>query len=236
MGTWTATGSLVTGRSDHTAVLLPNGDVLAVGGYFIDGNLASAELYTSTAVMRFKSAGAQDGWVLETSETSNKGGTTNPTSATFLLGDTASKQQYRAILSFNTAALPDNAIITRVVLKIRRHSLIGVNPFTTQGKIAIDIRKGAFSKANPLQTTDFQAAADISGIGAFVNKPQPGGWYVTSLRPAAFPFVHRGGITQFRLRFQKDDDNDAVADFLRFFSGNALAASRPVLVISYYVP
>ena len=45
-GTWTATGSLVTSRSQHTATLLPNGKVLVVGGtsglFF---SSASAELY-----------------------------------------------------------------------------------------------------------------------------------------------------------------------------------------------
>ena len=42
-GAWSATGSLNTGRGDHTATLLPNGMVLAAGGGADD--LASAELY-----------------------------------------------------------------------------------------------------------------------------------------------------------------------------------------------
>ena len=44
-GTWTATGSLATARSAHTATLLPNGKVLVAGGYNGSGSLASAELY-----------------------------------------------------------------------------------------------------------------------------------------------------------------------------------------------
>lgn len=45
-GTWTATGSLATGRSGHTATLLPNGKVLVSGGTDSSGNsLSSAELY-----------------------------------------------------------------------------------------------------------------------------------------------------------------------------------------------
>ena len=42
--TWSTTGSLVTGRTFHTATLLPNGKVLVAGGLGSTG-LASAELY-----------------------------------------------------------------------------------------------------------------------------------------------------------------------------------------------
>ena len=46
--TWKDTGSLRRARWDHTATLLPNGQVLVAGGVnFIDGFLASAELYES---------------------------------------------------------------------------------------------------------------------------------------------------------------------------------------------
>jgi uncharacterized delta-60 repeat protein len=48
--TWTATGSLTISRSSHTATLLPNGQVLAVGGRGLSGDnpvpLSGAELYT----------------------------------------------------------------------------------------------------------------------------------------------------------------------------------------------
>ena len=44
-GTWTATGSLATARSSHTATLLPNGKVLVAGGIDSVIALASAELY-----------------------------------------------------------------------------------------------------------------------------------------------------------------------------------------------
>jgi N-acetylneuraminic acid mutarotase len=44
------TGSLLTGRYDHTATLLPNGKVLVFGGYNNPlGNLATAELYDPAA-------------------------------------------------------------------------------------------------------------------------------------------------------------------------------------------
>jgi len=45
---WVGTGSMTTPRSDHTTTLLPNGQVLAVGGTVRNraGFLASAEFYT----------------------------------------------------------------------------------------------------------------------------------------------------------------------------------------------
>ncbi len=45
-GVWTATGSMATPRFNHTATLLPNGQVLVAGGFeFGVGTLAGAELY-----------------------------------------------------------------------------------------------------------------------------------------------------------------------------------------------
>jgi Galactose oxidase, central domain len=43
--TWTATGSLTTARTYHTATLLPNGTVLVAAGSGLNGFLSSAEIY-----------------------------------------------------------------------------------------------------------------------------------------------------------------------------------------------
>jgi len=237
-GTWSATSSPNTNRRGHLAVLLLNGKVLVVGGRSVNLEaLASAELYAiPTTLAAFKSGGTQDGWVLETSATSNQGGAINAAAATFSLGDNAGNRQYRSILHFDTSSLPDNAVITKALLKIKRESVSGTDPFTTHGNVAIDIRKGAFSSAEVLQATDFQAPANKPAVGVFLNDPTAAAWYVTRLKPAAYPFINRRGMTQLRLRFQTDDDNDAVADIIKFHSGNSTAANRPVLVIEYYVP
>ncbi|MEK6752726.1 MAG: pre-peptidase C-terminal domain-containing protein, partial [Chloroflexota bacterium] len=201
------------------------------------GNYTIAIFHITTSAYHgwmLQSIGAYDGWTLESAENSNVGGSMNSTATIFRLGDDAAKRQYRAILSFNTAVLPDglsNAKIKSVVLKIRRQGTTGTNPFTTHNGLRVDIRKPFFGTGLNLANSDFQAfGANLVGIfGATpINN-----WYTATLNATAYPQINRTGTTQFRLRFSLDDDNDAVADFIKFYSGNAGEAFRPILIIKY---
>ena len=116
-------------------------------------------------------------------------------------------RQYRAILSFNTGGLPDNAVITRVTLKIKKQGLLGTNPFTILGRLKADIRKPYFSATPWLVTTDFQAAADKVMVGTFTMNPW-NNWYIGVIESAGYPYINKTGATQFRLRFYKDDNDD----------------------------
>jgi len=201
-----------------------------------NGNFTSGETYAVEKRLTVRSAGTYDGWVLESAEASNQGGTKNAGAITFNVGDNASNGQVRGILHFNTSSLPDTAVITKVVLKIKKQGQVGTNPFTTHKKIAADIRTGAFGNV-ALQLTDFQSAASKNAAGLIPNTPRPGGWYLTKINATGFPFLSLTGSSQFRLRFPLDDNNDLNADFLKFFSGNATTiADRPVLIVDYYVP
>jgi hypothetical protein len=194
------------------------------------------DVVVSTLTKSYRSTGSQDGWVLESSETSSTGGTMNATATTFVLGDNAQDKQYRAILSFGTSGLPDDAVITKVTLKIKKQGLVGTDPFTTHNNILVDIRKGAFGGSNALQLADFQAAASKNAAGSIKNTPSSG-WYSLTFNSSAFTYINLTGVTQFRLRFALDDNNDHGADYLKFFSGNYSNVSlRPLLVIEYYLP
>jgi hypothetical protein len=185
------------------------------------------------------SIAAQDGWVLESSETSNVGGFINSTAATLRLGDDAAKKQYRSILSFNTGAtLPDTAVITGVTLKVKKSAIVGGgNPVTAFGGFMVDIKNGFFGTTPALQTGDFQATAGKS-YGPF-NTALVGGWYSFNLTGAK-AYINKlstnSGLTQIRLYFKLDDNNNAIANYLSLYSGNAPAGSQPQLVITYYVP
>jgi len=154
--------------------------------------------------------------VLESSETSSVGGAINSIATTFRLGDDATKKQYRGILSFSTgASLPDNAVITGVTLKIKQQAIGGGNPVSAFGGFVVDIKNGFFGTAATLQTDDFQAAASKS-YGPF-NTALVGGWYninLTSAKPYINKLAANSGLTQIRLRFKLDDNNNAIANYL----------------------
>lgn len=183
---------------------------------------------------RKQSTGALDGWILESSESSSRGGSLSATAQNILVGDDADKRQYRGILSFDTRALPDTAVVVSGNLKLRRQGASGT-AFGPLGVLYADVMKGAFSGNLALGLPDFQATA--TRIAAMtIPKTPVGGWYVAPLSPKAIAAISKTAPTQFRLRFSKDDDNDRNPDYISIYSGNAAAASRPVLEVFYYVP
>ncbi len=185
----------------------------------------------------FFSTAAQDGWVLESKSHSGLGGSLNATATMFKLGDDAFNRQYRSVVSFNTAGLPDNAQILSVVLSIKQAGLTGGNPFSTLGNILVDINVAPFNSNPALETADFQAAANQSAAMAIGNNPS-NGWYSRPLNSLYFPLINLTGITQFRLRFAKATNGNHIADTLSFYSGNfmTIPAYRPMLVIRYNAP
>ena len=184
--------------------------------------------------LSFSSIAQQDGWILESTETSNNGGSLNSNATSFNLGDSAADQQYRAILSFDTSTLPDAAVITSATLSIKKKSLSGTDPFTILGSLKIDLRKPAFG--NPLlELLDFNATAGKKNMGAF-NPVPVGSWYSANIKTPGRNYINRLGTTQVRLTFTIDDNDDGGADFMQFFSGNAPSPSRPKLILQYYVP
>lgn len=182
----------------------------------------------------FTSSGLEDGQILEASETSETGGSMGNLATTFALGDNAADRQYRAVLSFDTSSLPDTAVITSAVIKIKQAAIIGTNPFSTHGALQVDLSTPYFGSLADLEIGDFEAPASKPAAAAFGVTPVSG-WYSATVKGIALPFINLTGTTQFRLRFAKDDNDDLSADQIKFYSGNA-ASGQPVLIIKYYVP
>ena len=238
--TFDVDGKVLTsiGNADYgyAVALQSNGKIVAAGES--DENYALARYFAgaSGTEKTFYSNGAQDGWVLESSENSTVGGLLNSTDTAFNLGDNAQNKQYRAILSFNTAGLPDTAVITKVTLKILLQSQYGDNPFTALNGLRVDIRKPFFGSTVGLEIGDFQAVAGKPSAATFDDTPFQY-WYSATIGSAGYPYINLAGTTQFRLRFATDDNNNHIADYMRFWSGNDTWASDwPRLIIRYNVP
>jgi hypothetical protein len=220
------TGASLNGRAlAQTAVTLEKNRIVIPAS--IPALINKSMVFTSVSFM--------DGWVLESSETSDMGGTQDYMASTFNLGDDAANKQYRAILHFNTSSLPDTAVITSVTLKIYAQGLVGTDPFGTHGSLLVDICNPFFGTTPYLLISDFQALASNSAVAAFGVTPV-GSWYSAALNSAGYPSLNLIGTTQFRLRFATDDNNNLVADYMKFYSGNAIATVRPQLIVTYYLP
>jgi hypothetical protein len=244
VGTGTGNGSLRLDLIDNDSILDSANNPL--GGVGAGNGSLSGETYTinkvtvSYSTATFRSNGSNDGWVLESSENSNVGGGVNANEPTFKLGDTAKDQQYKAILHFPTEGLPDNAVITSAILTIKRKNMAGTNPFTTHQNITIDIATGNFGfdsylGSYALQPLDFQAPSTLNNVGTIQNNPV-GDVYWTLLSGDGNRFINLKGVTQFRLAFQLDDNDDLGDDFISFFSGDTpQQLDRPHLQIEYYI-
>jgi hypothetical protein len=238
--TGTGNGTLRLDVVDNDSILdfagNPLGGVGAGNGDFNTGESYTINRSITTLVTAgFKSTAGYDGWVLESGETTNAGGTLDRGSTTFNVGDDPRDRQYRGILSFNTSSLPDNAVIVSSQLKIKRQGIVGTDPFLTHGLLFSEIRNGSFNNNVALQNADFAAAASSGsvrdGYVAVTNS-----WYGAQLSDVNLPFVSKTGTTQFRLFFSKDDNDDQSADYIKFFSGNSTSANQPQLIVIYYIP
>ncbi len=185
-----------------------------------------------------RSMPASDGWIVESGEFTKVGGSPNSSTTTLRLGDQAAGQQYRSIVSFRTGTeLPDHAVIAGVRFYLHRQSVSGGgNPFNIFQGLFVEVRRGFFGSSGALEARDFQSNPIRVTVGPY--KPVPAGTlYTIDLPKKAWPYINKVGLTQMRLRFKLDDNNNSIANFISFYSGNyPVVPYRPTLVISYYVP
>ena len=126
-------------------------------------------------------------------------------------------------------------MITKAVLKVKKAGVVGTDPMNTHNSLVVDIKKKYFYTLPLLQVQDFQAVPGKYKVGKFPTTPYSG-WYQAVLYKGAFSYINKTGRTQLRLRFLLDDNDDNSADILKLFSGNAIKAYRPQLIVEYYLP
>jgi hypothetical protein len=184
------------------------------------------------------SVGKYDGWILESRSDSEKGGRKNARDDVLYLGSDGNNRQYRTILHFDID-LPDDVFISKVLLLIKKKGLVGVDPFTAQPNIFIDIHPDAFGSFGPfpikgLQKSDYQASASLEAVGTIEDRPL-GDQYFAWLGSAAFPYITQADSIQLRLRFDSGNNINPLPGYLEFYSGDSpQIEDRPQLLIEYY--
>ncbi len=251
----TVSGGAITNISGQTGTsyVLNCANFPATGSYFLvtrstpgcGSTLISNEIpVTVTAVapptpvtVTFNSVAAQDGRIWEVGETTNVGGggnSTDNTTAALRVGDTNADEQYKALVSFDTSAIPDTATITSATLRLVRGTSSGTSPFTTHGSCLADIVTGGFGGSTTFAFADWQAAATATGVATMSNPTANGSASTGTLNAAGLAAINKTGSTQLRLTFTLDDNDDLGYDYIGFYAGeNATAANKPQLTVVY---
>ena len=200
-------------------------------------NVGFATVDFLSPTLTFISRPGQDGWVKESTENSNVGGSKdaggNGKNA-LRVGDNYKDRQFKAILSFDTSTIPASAVIQSVQLRVRRGAVTGTNPWATFGNMNADVSTFGFNGDLKLQNGDFQAGASATGVCTLSAAAIDGAWAECFFDAAGIAAVNRNGRTQVRLYFDLDDDDDRSGDYIGFYSGeNGNSDNRPQLIVSF---
>ncbi|MBI5825397.1 MAG: hypothetical protein HZB18_15320 [Chloroflexi bacterium] len=176
-----------------------------------------------------------DGWVLESTATSNVGGSINSSDTTMSVGDDANNRDYRIFSRFDTRTdpVPADAVIAVVNYRIKQVNVTGTNPLTTHGDLITELNKPYYGTNSSLELIDFQNLAD-KGACKFDTILLPDGFYRCVFFKVSLNLFPKNGVIDLRSRFELDD-TDGVSDLLTVYSGNyAFQFSRPELFVAYY--
>lgn len=136
---------------------------------------------------------------------------------------TNATNDYRSILSFNTANIPDNATITGASLYMIR-SGADDNPFEKSDRSPVlDIKSGYFGTGIGLELVDGTDAADASDIACFHGLVEEDKFAVRAdITGSAIDFINKTGVTQLRFSF---DVVDWSTEYVNFYDGGGTAAA-----------
>ncbi|MEM7574701.1 MAG: hypothetical protein AAF433_17480 [Bacteroidota bacterium] len=159
----------------------------------------------------FSEGGTRDGWV---NVNGNEFGSNG-----IRMGDNGGSVDWRGILSFNTASLPDNAEVTGASIYLHRSGEgIGSNPYSLNDRAPhVDIKSGSFGGPE-VEFSDGQASADGTDVGCFHGSVDED-YYATriDIDPAFLQHINSSGTTQFRIYF---DRADFWPNYVHYFDGS----------------
>jgi pimeloyl-ACP methyl ester carboxylesterase len=114
------------------------------------------------------------------------------------VGSSWDNKDNRAILHFDTASLPDNAVITRAYLEIKYNSKSG-DAWSGGRIMEVDVQKGYFGSSYATRADDWGAKATAEGV-AHIDKFTADVGQSSEFSQAGMEAINRTGVTQIRLR------------------------------------
>lgn len=202
-----------------------------------DGDGGSHLVTTQTTVfvtLSGNSDGYPDGWVLERAEPYEIGYLISNRSAVLNIGDDRADRQYKTILSFDSTALPADAVVIGMRLQVRSYSTTGAPFANGLGALQIELKDGFFYNTWRLERQDFEANADYLRVSDLAAAPGNGEWlsfYLDDLPE----IQNNAGYLQLRLAFEVGDNDNYRDDYWSIYGGYS-GSSAPVLIVEYYVP
>ena len=153
----------------------------------------------------------------------------------FNVGDDKLDVQYKSVLSFDTSAIPQNALVTSAQLIMTRKKVLGASPFTVLNRCQVDVLDSG-ATALALQKTDFQRSATCRSAAQMSNPSQNESSSNGSFNEAGLKSINKGGVTQLRVYFSKPTNNDKTQNLMVFWGDSGLDEQRPKLLITYMLP
>ncbi|MFT3784186.1 MAG: cellulase family glycosylhydrolase [Nibricoccus sp.] len=204
------------------------------GGEGPDSNETSVKPLAPAVVLSIYGSATEDGWVLESTATSEVGGSISAAGGKTRIGDDASNRQFKPIYSFDTSAIPVGATILSATLQLKRDTVAGTNPFLDHGACSVDVCTGGFNNNVVLEPADFQAPATVANVATMSTPLANGDLTTGAFNGAGIAAINRTGKTQCRLSFTLGDNANSIADYIQFNAANdGNAAKRPTLIVTY---
>ena len=126
------------------------------------------------------------------------------------MGDLTSNGICKALLSFDTSGLPDNATPTAARLFLARNHATGTNPLREnlpQGQPVCDVLPSTPGEVG-LHDGDWERDPSAENCGLFAGSLKGDGWKLRiDLKTESLQALNRTGVTLFRLGFTKSDGN-----------------------------
>ena len=160
---------------------------------------------------------------------------TRPAGTLIFVGDDRGNRMYRALVSFNTAGLPDHAIVTAVKLKMKSAGIAGTNPINARRALSVEICPSTANPEGGHPGVVPPSSASCSPAGTFANSPNSG-WYTADLLPSSYSSVSLQGATTVHILLAGTPAHDFPRAYIRFFAPDASESDSPVLLVKYHLP